>query len=292
LKPARVQRYLREIRTQLSGSGGPGFTRRRIPLVRGSAPTRWSSMERLSRRAPVAPGRGRTSCWRGWQQRRGPGRRCRQLTRRSRRAARSARPGNGCSTILSHRRAIRTASDTAKGLQPELPRLDDGPSGPSAGRPRVYDIALEIVSHGDGRIDAETVSRSWRLPESHGLKLGELWRSRSCCGWQSSRIFVVSACESPPMGAAKPADSWADQIMEAERMIEEPDPGDRGHGALKSADGQRLRRGVGAPSAGSGPRVGLAADLDFAGRPRPGLPLTWIEHSFPNRADNRAVGAC
>ncbi len=33
----------------------------------------------------------------------------------------------------------------------ELPRLA---SGPLAGYPRVYAIALELISHGDGRVDA------------------------------------------------------------------------------------------------------------------------------------------
>src|SRR6266576_5639129 len=38
----------------------------------------------------------------------------------------------------------------------ELPRLAHGPS---AGLPRVYDIALEAIAHGDGRVDQEGLSR-------------------------------------------------------------------------------------------------------------------------------------
>jgi cyclic beta-1,2-glucan synthetase len=51
-----------------------------------------------------------------------------------------------------------------KGYSRELPRLLNGPL---AGFPRVYDIALETISHGDGRIDLESLSmpdlrRGWR----------------------------------------------------------------------------------------------------------------------------------
>ncbi len=54
-----------------------------------------------------------------------------------------------------------------------LPRLA---IGPSAGLPRVYDIALEIISHGDGRVDAEGLSRFVAAYQNvTDLKLGELW---------------------------------------------------------------------------------------------------------------------
>jgi hypothetical protein len=42
-----------------------------------------------------------------------------------------------------------------KGYSRELPRLLNGPS---AGLPRVYDIALETISHGDGRVEPESLS--------------------------------------------------------------------------------------------------------------------------------------
>jgi cellobiose phosphorylase len=49
-------------------------------------------------------------------------------------------------------------------------------NGPSAGLPRVYDIALEIISHGDGRVDSEGLSRFVVAYQSiTKLKLGELW---------------------------------------------------------------------------------------------------------------------
>ena len=54
-----------------------------------------------------------------------------------------------------------------------LPRLLNGPS---AGYPRVYDLTLELISHVDGRIDAETL-RSFvsAYQKGQSLKLGELW---------------------------------------------------------------------------------------------------------------------
>ncbi len=69
---------------------------------------------------------------------------------------------------------IRTAkSHLPRGYSRELPRLD---SGPSAGLPRVYDIALETISHGDGRVDGESLSRFVAAYQSvTPLTLGELW---------------------------------------------------------------------------------------------------------------------
>ena len=60
-----------------------------------------------------------------------------------------------------------------KGYSKELPRLE---SGPSAEMPRVYDIALEIISHGDGRVDTSSLTRFLNAYQTFTpLKLGELW---------------------------------------------------------------------------------------------------------------------
>jgi cellobiose phosphorylase len=69
---------------------------------------------------------------------------------------------------------IRTARrHLPKNYSRELPRLANGPS---AGYPRVYDIALEAISHGDGRIDAKGLSRFVAAYQSVSpLRLGELW---------------------------------------------------------------------------------------------------------------------
>ena len=69
---------------------------------------------------------------------------------------------------------IRTAKrHLPKNYSRELPRLIEGPS---AGFPRVYDIALEAISHGDGRVDTETFSRFVESYQAVApLALGELW---------------------------------------------------------------------------------------------------------------------
>ncbi|MHC1730147.1 MAG: glucoamylase family protein [Syntrophobacteraceae bacterium] len=69
---------------------------------------------------------------------------------------------------------IRTAKQhLPKGYSRELPRLLDGPS---AGLPRVYDIALETISHGDGRVDPENLSSFLAAYQTVAdLTLGELW---------------------------------------------------------------------------------------------------------------------
>ncbi len=69
---------------------------------------------------------------------------------------------------------IRTAKrHLPKGYSRELPRLAHGPS---ARLPRVYDLAFEAISHGDGRVDAETLSRFVAAYQTvKPLELGELW---------------------------------------------------------------------------------------------------------------------
>ena len=61
---------------------------------------------------------------------------------------------------------IRTARQhLPKGYSRELPRLAQGPS---RGLPRVYDIALEAISHGDGRVDSRQPRPLRRgLPDGH-----------------------------------------------------------------------------------------------------------------------------
>src|SRR6266849_9444502 len=69
---------------------------------------------------------------------------------------------------------IRTAKrHLPKGYNRELPSLLNGAS---AGLPRVYDIALETISHGDGRLDVDGLGSfvaSYQTVTS--LTLGELW---------------------------------------------------------------------------------------------------------------------
>src|SRR6185295_11658459 len=60
-----------------------------------------------------------------------------------------------------------------KGYSKGLPKLR---TGASAGYPRVYDIAIQIISHSDGHVDIQRLSR---FVESYQkvspFTLGELW---------------------------------------------------------------------------------------------------------------------
>ena len=60
-----------------------------------------------------------------------------------------------------------------RGYSRQLPRLLDGPS---AGFPRIYDLALELISHMDGRVDSQNATQFIAAYQSaEPLKLGELW---------------------------------------------------------------------------------------------------------------------
>src|SRR4029078_6673680 len=60
-----------------------------------------------------------------------------------------------------------------RGYSRALPRLT---LGPASGLPRVYDIALEAIAHGDGRVEADGLRRFVAAYQTVTvLKLGELW---------------------------------------------------------------------------------------------------------------------
>lgn len=110
---------------------------------------------------------------------------------------------------------IRTATrHLPKGYSRELPRLA---AGPSAGLPRVYDIALEAISHGDGRIDPEGLSRFVAAYQQvTALKLGELWAIPIML-----RLALIENLRrvGAPIAAARifrnQATDWANQMIEA-----------------------------------------------------------------------------
>ena len=59
------------------------------------------------------------------------------------------------------------------GYSRQLPRLADGPS---AGFPRIYDLALQLISHMDGRVDSNNATQIIEAYQSvESLRLGELW---------------------------------------------------------------------------------------------------------------------
>ena len=115
---------------------------------------------------------------------------------------------------------IRTARQHfPKGYSRELPRLLNGPS---AGLPRVYDLALETISHGDGRVDPESLSRFVSSYQSVSmLKLGELWAIpimlRLALIENLRRVAVRIAAGRIERNLAS---AWADQMFE----IVETDP--------------------------------------------------------------------
>jgi cellobiose phosphorylase len=60
-----------------------------------------------------------------------------------------------------------------RGYSRQLPRLADGPL---AGFPRIYHLALELISHMDGRVDRDNASQFISAYQTvEPLKLGELW---------------------------------------------------------------------------------------------------------------------
>ena len=60
-----------------------------------------------------------------------------------------------------------------RGYSRQLPRLAEGPS---AGFPRIYDLALELISHMDGRVDSDNATHIVAAYQTvEPLQLGELW---------------------------------------------------------------------------------------------------------------------
>jgi cyclic beta-1,2-glucan synthetase len=159
---------------------------------------------------------------------------------------------------------IRTARrHLPKGYSRELPPLA---YGPSAGLPRVYDIALEAISHGDGWVDPESLSRFVAAYQKiTALKLGELWAIpimlRLALIENLRRVGARVAASTLDRDRA---DAWADQMME----VAEQDPKSL---ILVVADMAR-----------SNPLMASSFVAELARRlqgqsPALALPLTWIE---------------
>lgn len=159
---------------------------------------------------------------------------------------------------------IRTAKrHLPKGYSLELPRLSHGPS---VGRPRVYDIALEAVAHGDGRVDAETLSRFVAAYQTViPLKIGELWAIPIML-----RLAVI---ENLRRVAVQIAAGWVERSMAgtwADKMTE-----------TAENDPKSLILVIAEMAHSNPPMVGafvaeLARRLKGRG-PALALPLTWIE---------------
>ena len=159
---------------------------------------------------------------------------------------------------------IRTARrHLPKGYSRELPRLRDGLS---AGLPRVYDIALETISHSDGRIDPQSLSRFVAAYQTvNVLKLGELWAIpimlRLALIENLRRIGARIAADRLDRNKA---DYWADRITE-----------------MAGNDPKSLILVI-ADMARSNPPLKSAFVAEFTRRlqgqgPALAMPLTWIE---------------
>ncbi|MFH1143632.1 MAG: cyclic beta 1-2 glucan synthetase, partial [Candidatus Eisenbacteria bacterium] len=159
---------------------------------------------------------------------------------------------------------VRTARrHLPKGYSRQLPSLL---GGPSAGFPRVYDIALETISHGDGRVDPENLSSFVAAYQTVTvLKLGELWAIpimlRLALIENLRRVAARIATDRTDRNRA---DHWADQMTAAV----EQDPNSL---ILVVADMARSD-----PPMVSSFVAELARRLQGQG-PALALPLTWIE---------------
>jgi len=159
---------------------------------------------------------------------------------------------------------IRTAAKhLPKGYSRELPQLR---GGHTAGLPRVYDLALEAISHGDGRVDPEYLSRFVAAYQTvTSLKLGELWAIpimlRLALIENLRRIAARLAARRTERNSA---DYWADLMTE----VAATDPKSL---ILTIADMARSD-----PPMGSSFVAELTRRLQGQG-PAQSLPLSWIE---------------
>ena len=100
-----------------------------------------------------------------------------------------------------------------RGYSKGLPQLS---KGPSAGLPRVYDLALELIAHSDGRVDLKSLTGfAMAYQEISELKLGELWAIPIML-----RLALIENLRRLAALIAKNrinkniADYWADQMTE------------------------------------------------------------------------------
>src|SRR6185369_7540610 len=89
-------------------------------------------------------------------------------------------------------------------------------SGPSANFPRVYDIALELISHVDGRIDAiHLIGFVASYQEVTQLKLGELWAIPIMLRLGLiENLRRVAALLTEARKDRDAADAWADRMLQ------------------------------------------------------------------------------
>ncbi len=168
---------------------------------------------------------------------------------------------------------IRTArAHLPREYSRELPRLADGPS---AGLPRVYDIALQNISHGDGRLDADMLRRFVAAyQEASPLSLGELWAIPI--------MLRLALVENLRRTAARVTAAWRDHLAAArwaDRLLE-----------TAARDRKNVVAAV-AEMADADVPLTSAFVTEFARRLQgrnaaPALPLTWLEERLAERGLN------
>ena len=159
---------------------------------------------------------------------------------------------------------IRTARrHLPAGYSRELPRLAEGPS---AGLPRVYDIALETISHGDGRLDTDGLGGFVSAYQSvTPLTMGELWAIPIMLRLALlENLRRVAARIGADRVDRNRADYWADQMT-----------------AVAAKDPKSLILSIADMARSDPPMVGSFV-AEFARRlqgksPALALALTWIE---------------
>lgn len=162
---------------------------------------------------------------------------------------------------------IRTARrHLPKGYSRELPSLAEGSS---AGLPRVYDIALETIAHGDGRLDPDSLRRFVAAYQSvTPLRLGELWAIPIMLRLSLiENLRRVAARIAAGQRDRDLAVAWAHELTEVARQ----DPKSL---ILVSADMARSNPPMAPPFVSE-----LARRLQGQG-PALALPLTWIEQQL------------
>lgn len=150
----------------------------------------------------------------------------------------------------------------------ELPQLDGGyeEDGRPEGLPRVYDIALENISHSDGRLDSRVLSRFVASYQTVApLSLGELWAIPI--------MLRLALIENLRRVATRVMAAWRDHALAvewAERMVETAER-DRKNVVLTVAE-----------MAASRPPMTSSFVAEFARRLQGqnsalALPLAWVE---------------
>lgn len=159
-----------------------------------------------------------------------------------------------------------------KGYSKGLPRLSQGPS---VGFPRVYDIAIQIISHSDGRVDIHSLGNFIKAYQKTSyLTLGELWAIpimlRLALLENLSRVAARIAVD---RNDAALANEWGNHIIE----VAEENPKDL---ILVTADMARAQ-----PPMVSAFVAELTRKLQWKGLDLT-LPLTWIEQHLSETGNN------